>query len=235
MSKSLRQTSLMLVSGTLLVLSLSACTFNDRDPAEARSAPLSAEEQAAMAPAEGLRLTPLFAEPVKNNKERFARLEDAVQTLRDDLDVYAPAMEERVEVLEEGMREVAARQQKIAEKTAVLVKEANKPVGDIKAVRIGDHMDKTRIVLDVTAQTEATSSLAKDGRQLVIDLPRLNWNAPKPEWKADGGALVSGWVYKDGKLYVDLVAPAVVKAQTVISGKSQHRLVIDLYAKGIHQ
>ena len=235
MSTSLRQTSLMIISGTLMVLSLSACTVTDRDPAEARSATLSAEEQAALAPAEGLRLTPLFAEPVKNNKERFQRLEEAVQTLRDDLDVYAPAMEGRVEVLEEGVREVAGRQQKIAEKTAVLVKEANKPVGDIKGVRIGDHMNKTRIVLDVTAKTEATSHIEKDGRQLVIDLPRLNWAAAKAEWKANGGALVSGWVYKDGKLYVDLIAAAVVKEQTVISGKSQHRLVIDLFAKGIHQ
>jgi len=235
MSKSLRQTSLMLVSGTLLALSLSACTFSERDPAETRRAPLSAEEQAALAPAEGMRLTPLFAEPVKNNKARFERLEEAVQTLRDDLDVFAPAMEDRVEVLEEGMREIAGRQQRLAEKTAVLVKEANKPVGDIKAVRIGDHLDKTRIVLDVTAATEASSHVEKDGRQLVVSLPRLNWAAPKPEWKASGGALVSGWVYKDGKLYVDLIAPAVVKEQTVISGKSQHRLVIDLYAKGIHQ
>lgn len=235
MSKSLRQTSLMILSGTLMVLTLSACTVTDRDPAEARSATLSAEEQAAMAPAEGLRLTPLFAAPVKNNKERFQRLEEAVQTLRDDLDVYAPAMENRVEVLEEGMREVAGRQQKIAEKTAELVKEAHKPVGEIKGVRIGDHMDKTRIVLDVTAKAAATSHIEKDGHQLVVDLPRLSFTAPKPEWKANGGALVSGWVYKDGKLYVDLIAPAVVKEQTVISGKSQHRLVIDLFAKGIHQ
>jgi len=235
MSKSLRQTSLMLVSGTLLVFSLSACTFSDRDPAQARSAMLSAEEQAALAPAEGMRLTPLFAEPVKGNAARFERLENAVQTLRDDLDVYAPAMEERVEVLEEGLREVAGRQQKIAEKTAVLVKEANKPVGDIKAVRIGDHMDKTRIVLDVTAKTEATSHIEKDGRQLVVDLPRLNWAASQTEWKAGGGALVSGWAYKGGKLYVDLIVPAVVKEQTMLSGKSQHRLVIDLFAKGIHQ
>ena len=47
MSKSLRQTSLMILSGTLMVLTLSACTVTDRDPAEARSATLSAEEQAA--------------------------------------------------------------------------------------------------------------------------------------------------------------------------------------------
>lgn len=235
MSISRRQSSLLLVSGTLLVLSLSACTFNDRDPAEARTAPLSVEEQTAMAPAEGMRLTPLFAEPVKNTKERFDRLEEAVQTLRDDLDVYAPAMESRVEVLEEGTRVLAGRQLKIAEKTADLIKEANKPVGDIKAVRTGDHLDKTRIVLDVTANTDATSHIVKDGRQLVVDLPRLNWKAGQPEWMAKGGALISGWVYKDGKLYVDLIAPAVVKEQTVLSGKGQHRLVIDLFAKGIHQ
>jgi len=235
MSMSVRQSSFLVVSGTLLVLSLSACTFTKKDPAEVRKAPLTSEEQSAMAPAEGMRLTPLFAEPVKGTSARFDRLEEAVQTLRDDLDVYAPAMDQRVEVVETGLRDVAGRQQAIAQQQAVLVKEANKPIGDIKGVRLGDHLDKTRIVLDVTAVPDARSHLSKDGKQLTVELPRLTWAAGKAEWAANGGALVSGWAYADGKLTVNLIAPAVIKEQNTLSGKGQHRLVIDLFAKGIHQ
>src|SRR5690606_11832053 len=179
--------SLMLVSGTLLVLSLSACTFTEKDPAETRKAPLSAEEKMAMAPAEGMRVTPLFAEPIRNTDARFKRLEEAVQTIRDDLDVFAPAMEERVDVVETGMRDMAAKQKMIAVRTAELAREAEKPVGDVEAVRLGDHLDKTRIVLDVTAVPEARSRLENEGRRLVVELPRLNWQAGRTEWLAKGG------------------------------------------------
>lgn len=245
MSFSVRRSSLLLASVALLSLSVSACTFTKDDPAKAANGGLSAQEKsvqaasapAPLAPATGLRLTPLFAEPVKGSEARFRRLEDAVQTIRDDLDVYAPAMDQRMDIMEGAVGNIEARQQDTAAKTEVLVKQAAKPIGDVKAVRIGDHLDKTRIVFDLTAVPEGRSRIEKNGRLLVVELPRLNWAAGKDAWTAKGGALVSGWKYADGQLFVDLIAPATVKEQQVLQGggKTQPKLVIDLFAKGIHQ
>ena len=223
------------VSAAVLALSLGGCTFTKDDPAETRQAELSAEER--MAPAEGMRLTRLFDAPVKGTDARFKRLEDAVQTLRDDVDVFAPNMEERVSNLEKSNADLNISYRLTKAQTEALLKEASKPIGDINAVRIGDHLDKTRIVIDMTAVPEGRSRLENGGKRLAVELPRLNWKAKQTSFKAAGGALVSGWEYRDGQLFVDLIAPATVKEQQVIpaKGKEPAKLVIDLFAKGVHQ
>ncbi|MDP2204692.1 MAG: hypothetical protein Q8K65_00115 [Alphaproteobacteria bacterium] len=226
---------LLAVSAAVLALSLGGCTFTKEDPAETQQAALSAEER--MAPAEGMRLTRLFDAPVKGTDARFKRLEDAVQTLRDDVDVFAPNMEGRVSTLEKSNADLNISYRLTKAQTEALLKEASKPVGDIHAVRIGDHLDKTRIVLDMTATPEGRSRLENGGKRLAVELPRLTWKAKQTSFKADGGALVSGWEYRDGQLLVDLIAPATVKEQQVLpaKGKEPAKLVIDLFAKGVHQ
>jgi hypothetical protein len=229
------RSSLLAVSAAVLVLSLGGCTFTKEDPAETRQAALSAEER--MAPAEGMRLTRLFDAPVKGTDARFKRLEGAVQTLRDDVDLFAPNMEERVSTLEKANADLSLSYRQTKAQTEALVKEAAKPLGDIRAVRIGDHLDKTRIVLDMTVAPEGRSRIEDGGKRLVVELPRLNWKARQTVFKATGGALVSGWEYHDGQLRVDLNAAATVKEQQVLpaAGREPVRLVIDLFAKGIHQ
>lgn len=226
---------LLAVSAFVLSLSLGACTFTKDDPAETAQGVLSAEEK--MAPAEGMRLTRLFDTPVRGTDARFKRLEDAVQTLRDDVDVFAPNMEQRVTNLEKSNADLNISYRLTKAQTEALLKEASKPIGDINGVRIGDHLDKTRIVLDMTAVPEGRSRIENGGKRLAVELPRLNWKAKQNSFKADGGALVSGWEYKDGQLLVDLIAPATVKEQQILpaKGKEPAKLVIDLFAKGIHQ
>lgn len=109
-------------------------------------------------------------------------------------------------------------------------------LGSVAEVRIGDHLDKTRIVLDMTTAANVTASLQKEGKQLVIDLPQLDWTG-KPSWSAETAALVSGWTYSDGKLYVDLLYPAIVKNQQVLEGNASSlaRIVIDLFSKDVHK
>lgn len=109
-------------------------------------------------------------------------------------------------------------------------------VGSVAEVRIGDHADKTRIVLDATTSENITAAMANDGMQLVIDLPQMAW-AGKPSWSANVAALVSGWTYRDGKLYVDLLYPATIKAQQALEGNasSMARIVIDLFSPDVHR
>lgn len=223
--------SLMTAAAVLVTLSLGACNNTTHDAAAGDHA-LSAEEK--MAPAEGLRLTRLFDAPVKGSDARFKRLEDAVQTLRDDVDVFAPNVEQRVSTLEKA---AIAKPELTEEQAAKLVtKPEVKIVGDVAAVRIGDHLDKTRIVLDMTNVPEGRSRMENDGKRLVVELPAFNWKAAD-SYKASSGALVSGWSYANGLLTVDLLSAATVKEQQVIpaKGKAPSKLVIDLFAKGVHQ
>lgn len=225
------------LSAVFLSLSLGACTFTNQDPVETEQAALSPEEK--LAPAQGMRLTRLFDEPVKGSEARFNRLEDAVQTLRDDVDVFAPNIEERVAKLERDSAQMASSYSETKAQTEALVKASEKPVGDVKAVRIGDHLDKTRLVLDMTAVPEGRTRLENSGKRVVVELPRLVWKAKQTSFNADGGVLISSWAYQEQQqlLVVDLLAPATLKQQQVIpaSGKEPAKLVIDLFAKGIHQ
>ncbi len=221
--------SLLVVSAAVVMLPLGACSNTKHDEVSERA--LSAEEK--MAPAEGLRLTRLFDAPVKGSEARFQRLEAAVQTLRDDVDVFAPNIEQRLSTVEKS---AVAKPELTEEQLAKLVKKEVKIVGDVSAVRIGDHLDKTRIVLDMTNVPEGRSRMENDGKRLVVELPAFNWKAAE-SYKADSGALVSGWSYANGELRVDLLSAATVKEQEVIpaKGKAPSKLVIDLFAKGVHQ
>jgi len=221
--------SLLALSAAVVTLSLGACSNTKHDAVSEHA--LSAEEK--MAPAEGLRLTRLFDAPVKGSEARFQRLEAAVQTLRDDVDVFAPNIEQRLSTVEKS---AVAKPELTEEQLAKLVKKEVKIVGDVSAVRIGDHLDKTRIVLDMTNVPEGRSRMENDGKRLVVELPAFNWKAGE-SYKADSGALVSGWSYANGELRVDLLSAATVKEQEVIpaKGKAPSKLVIDLFAKGVHQ
>lgn len=221
--------SLLALSAAVVTLSLGACSNTKHDAVSEHA--LSAEEK--MAPAEGLRLTRLFDAPVKGSEVRFQRLEAAVQTLRDDVDVFAPNIEQRLSTVEKS---AVAKPELTEEQLAKLVKKEVKIVGDVSAVRIGDHLDKTRIVLDMTNVPEGRSRMENDGKRLVVELPTFNWKAGE-SYKADSGALVSGWSYANGELRVDLLSAATVKEQEVIpaKGKAPSKLVIDLFAKGVHQ
>lgn len=221
--------SLLALSAAVVMLPLGACSNTKHDAVSERA--LSAEEK--MAPAEGLRLTRLFDAPVKGSEARFQRLEAAVQTLRDDVDVFAPNIEQRLSTVEKS---AVAKPELTEEQLAKLVKKEVKIVGDVSAVRIGDHLDKTRIVLDMTNVPEGRSRMENDGKRLVVELPAFNWKAAD-SYKADSGALVSSWSYANGELRVDLLSAASVKSQEVIpaKGKAPSKLVIDLFAKGVHQ
>lgn len=111
------------------------------------------------------------------------------------------------------------------------------PLGDIRAVRIGDHMDKTRIVLDMTARISAAPVLEQGGKRIVIDLPRMDFTAAK-SWASSTSALVSSYSFSNGKLTIDLLYPVEIRqTQTLppVSGNPNFRLLIDLFSSDVHQ
>lgn len=248
----------------------------------------------ALSPPEGLKFQPLFSEPARGDEERFKRIEDALQTMRNDFDTIVPSLV-RLVAVEKDMRDLVQQLQTLtndaqpvpppppipaesekpipgktkaaskappAAKALPVTPEAapkgNKPPegaaslpfqplalktdavrpgaeplssgggqGEVRRVRIADHSDRTRLVLDMSAPTAFSAVLQNGGRQLVIDLPQMSW-AWKLEWTAQSGTLIAGYKYEGGKLHVDLIAPAVIKFQQILPRDDDFRLVIDL-------
>lgn len=108
-------------------------------------------------------------------------------------------------------------------------------MGDVRTIRIGDHIDKTRIVLDVTVKAPFKARLENDGKRLVIELPQYDWKSEKT-WRAMSAALVSGYRYADGALVLDLLSPAQIIAQTSLPAGdgAGPRIMIDLFAPAVH-
>ncbi len=101
--------------------------------------------------------------------------------------------------------------------------------GDVNGIRIGDHDDMTRIVLDTSAQGSFTASLDKEGKHLIVDLARFDRAdlAPSAPVKS---RLVASYSYEGGILSLELLRPAkIVQQQTLPpEGKSGFRIVVDI-------
>lgn len=67
-----------------------------------------------LSPPEGLKLTPLFIEPAANDEARFARLEGAVQDLRNDFDTVLPSLV-RLVAVEKDMKELIEQLKSLSE------------------------------------------------------------------------------------------------------------------------
>lgn len=259
--------------------------------------PTAMETFRAMAPEQGLKITPLFSTPAGDNEVRIKRIEDAVQNMHNDFDTVMPTIV-RMAAMEKDMRDLIGKLHtltgepnpiqeapnhdsdtldgnpmeiapsmeppignpeawddidKIGEAiphktvktiTKTVVTTTVPPVaatsgssdnpsskGDIIAVRIGDHPDMTRVVLEMSVKTSLTPNFQNDGKQLVIDLPALNWT-PAVQRTFKNGSLISGYTYADGKLTLDLRHPTKIKAQQSLppEGENGFRYVLDLSA-----
>jgi hypothetical protein len=106
----------------------------------------------------------------------------------------------------------------------------------VRDVRVGDHKDKTRIVLDLTAKADYAVSIENKGTTLVIDMAQADWSAIKP-FDADVAALVSGWHVDGHRLVLDLLYPATIKDKQMLhpNGTPDYRLVVDLFSKDVHK
>lgn len=104
----------------------------------------------------------------------------------------------------------------------------------VTGVRIGDHAQNTRFVIDVTREIDFQVFTLPDPYRVVIDTPELDWQAAlAPEGKALG--LIDRYrfgVFEPGqsRIVLDVSGPVKVARSFVLppQGPYSHRIVIDL-------
>ncbi len=148
----------------------------------------------------------LFGRTLKGNEARLDRLERAVQDMRNDFDRVEPAILRLMEI-EGDIQDLVSELEQLnqsaaptapmrttvapvrAPKTAAkamassskgFVKKSapantGKPV--VYDLRVGEHHDKTRIVMDVNAKTGFIVDIDNNERIMVVDLPDAGWNS----------------------------------------------------------
>lgn len=105
---------------------------------------------------------------------------------------------------------------------------------NVTQVRTGAHPDKTRMVLDINAPAQFRYDLDNNEKLLLIDLPGINWSAPRQQ-KLARNPLVSGYTAQasgDGgtMLVVELKQPAKVLRSKALPPNDRygHRIYFDI-------
>ena len=107
--------------------------------------------------------------------------------------------------------------------------------GTVYDVRVGEHPDKTRVVLDLSEALAFAIFTLRDPYRVVVDLPSVSWTI------GAGGSISTGLIedYRFGqfqpgtsRLVLDVTHPVGIRKAFLLppSGTSSHRLVIDLEA-----
>lgn len=108
---------------------------------------------------------------------------------------------------------------------------ANPSVSDI---RIGEHPDKTRLVLELSEAPNYRVFLLPNPYRVVIDLPELDWSVPEGRIPDGAGAIqaLRFGLFAPGtsRVVLDLKQPVLVKSAFVLPPKDgrPHRLVVDV-------
>lgn len=100
-------------------------------------------------------------------------------------------------------------------------------------MRMGDHGDKTRFVLEMTAPLGFRIFSAESPRRMVVDFPPLDWRAANPS--GPGVGLVArhrfeGGAAGPGRIVLELTGPARVRDAFFLppNGDTPYRFVLDL-------
>lgn len=111
---------------------------------------------------------------------------------------------------------------------------------EVRGLRLGEHPDKSRIVLDLSNETPYALFTLADPYRIVIDLEEVDWSASRRSASASIG-LITGYRFGlfqagNSRLVLDLSGPARVVAAYFLpaagedADKDARRLVIDLVA-----
>lgn len=105
-------------------------------------------------------------------------------------------------------------------------------------LRVGQHPDKIRFVLDLTDRVDFFIFQLPDPYRIVIDLPQVSFDVPGDGQSRRVGA-IEGWRYGlfepgTSRVVIDASAPLAIKASFILppSGSNGHRLVVDLVPTG---
>ena len=104
----------------------------------------------------------------------------------------------------------------------------------VTELRIGEHPDMTRFVIDVSSPVTYKIFMLPDPYRVVIDLPEVTWEVP-PGAGDSGAGLVKGYrtgLFAPGtwRIVLDVQAPVRVKKAFLLDPREghQYRLVLDL-------
>ncbi len=111
---------------------------------------------------------------------------------------------------------------------------AGNATSTVTGVRIGQHPDRTRIVLDVTAPGQFSSDIDNDERRLTVQLPQGAWTGALQETLAND-PVIGGYSAKQAAgggitLAIELKKPAKVTLSTSMPPNEVygHRIVFDV-------
>lgn len=159
----------------------------------------------AMKPALGVNTSQLFSEKIRSDSGRLDRLENAVQSIRNEFDSIKPSVN-RLVAIEEDVQTLIGQLETIAQGGAqttpiatsqpvaiqkqppqaipVAKKTAKKHAvsaptlngtAEIYDMRIGEHPGKTRIVLDLNAAANFTADIDNNEELLTIAIDGAKW------------------------------------------------------------
>lgn len=108
----------------------------------------------------------------------------------------------------------------------------------VTGVRIGEHADKTRMVLDLSGPAKYSYDLDNVEKLLVLEIPDAGWKGPT-QWKAGKSPVLDSWNAtpldggKGSRMIIQLKDAASVIYETTLaaSGQESFRIVIDLAKK----
>lgn len=231
-------------------------------PAQSQSAPPPQPRNIPQAQPNNSGLNPknLFGESLRSEEERIDRLERAMQDLRNDFDSVRPAIR-RLMAVESDMQSLLTELRKLNNNPAAFNRAPQRqaapaprraqarstpkrplqtktppPVTNGMAtifdVRVGDHSNKTRLVLDSNAKAGFTVDIDNNERIMIVELSNAKWGT------ANSGNLRSKLLksYRvensgDNPLVVfQLSRSAQILSQSEIGGANGtgRRIVIDL-------
>lgn len=104
----------------------------------------------------------------------------------------------------------------------------------VSNLRVGNHPDKVRIVLDLDQRVDFSIFLLPDPYRVVVDVPEVSFRLPDSAGSHAVGP-IAGWRYGQfrpgtSRVVIDAGSPVQVKSAFVLppSGEQKYRLVIDL-------
>ena len=106
----------------------------------------------------------------------------------------------------------------------------------VNNMRVGEHPDKTRIVLDVSQPTDLSYRVSKDGKSIRLRLPHASWQAPGFQKRHNRG-VISGFTQHSSDTSgsnVTISSHSAIRLKRPFfvspNGKQGHRIVIDIVA-----
>ncbi|OFX11867.1 MAG: hypothetical protein A2516_03240, partial [Alphaproteobacteria bacterium RIFOXYD12_FULL_60_8] len=102
---------------------------------------------------------------------------------------------------------------------------------EVTGVRVGEHANATRFVLDMTGAPLYRYAVSADRRQIVIDLPHSDW-VTEAVRTVRNSQFVQGYRYDDKRLFIDTTTPVYLSDVRVLlpGAEGKHRLYFDLTA-----